>query len=71
MAPPAILPRAVAAADSVVIIVWQDRRRGASLTDIYAQSVAADGSVQATDVSGKLTLEKVRGLAIEHLGFAP
>jgi thiol-disulfide isomerase/thioredoxin len=30
--------------------------------------VAADGSVRATDVSGALTLEKVRALATQHLG---
>lgn len=33
--------------------------------------VAADGSVRATDVSGELTLETVRALASEHLGYAP
>ena len=32
--------------------------------------VAADGSVRATDVSGALTLEKLRALAVEHLGFS-
>jgi thiol-disulfide isomerase/thioredoxin len=30
--------------------------------------VAADGSVRAIDTSGALTLEKLRGLAQEHLG---
>jgi len=30
--------------------------------------VAADGSVRATDTSGALTLEKLRGLARDHLG---
>jgi thiol-disulfide isomerase/thioredoxin len=33
--------------------------------------VASDGSVRATDVSGALTLEKLRALATEHLGYAP
>ena len=37
--------RAVPAADGAAIIVWRDNRRGASLSDIYAQSIAADGSV--------------------------
>jgi len=31
--------------------------------------VAADGTVRATDVSGALTLERVRELAGEHLGY--
>ena len=31
--------------------------------------VAADGSIRATDVSGKLTLETLRALATEHLGL--
>lgn len=38
-------PRAVPAADGAAIVVWMDRRRGETLTDIYALSVAADGSV--------------------------
>jgi thiol-disulfide isomerase/thioredoxin len=33
--------------------------------------VGADGSVLATDISGSLTLEKFRTLAIDHLGYAP
>ncbi len=33
--------------------------------------VAADGAVVATDVSGALTLEKLRALATSHLGLAP
>jgi thiol-disulfide isomerase/thioredoxin len=33
--------------------------------------VAADGSVRATDVSGALTVERLRALAGEHLGYAP
>jgi len=38
-------PRAVPAANGAAIVVWQDRRRGTSLNDLYAQSVAANGTV--------------------------
>jgi thiol-disulfide isomerase/thioredoxin len=33
--------------------------------------VAADGSMRAIDTSGALTLEKLRGLARDHLGISP
>jgi thiol-disulfide isomerase/thioredoxin len=33
--------------------------------------VAADGSVRAIDTSGALTLDKLRGLARDHLGISP
>lgn len=40
-----LAPRVVPAADGGAIVVWADRRRGASLTDVYALGVASDGSV--------------------------
>jgi len=40
-----LLPRVVPAADGAAIVVWQDKRRGGSLSDIYALSVAANGTV--------------------------
>jgi hypothetical protein len=40
-------PRAVPAANGAAIIVWQDKRRGGSLSDIYALSIAANGTVTA------------------------
>ena len=33
--------------------------------------VSADGSIRAIDTSGALTLEKLRGLARDHLGISP
>ena len=33
--------------------------------------VAADGTVRATDVTGALTVERLRALAAEHLGYMP
>src|SRR5204863_4341596 len=38
-------PRAVPAADGAAIVVWLDYRRGGALADIYALSVAANGTV--------------------------
>lgn len=40
-----LLPRAIPAANGAAIVVWQDKRRGGSLSDIYALSVASNGTV--------------------------
>jgi len=42
-----LAPRVIPAADGAAIVVWQDKRRGGSLSDIYALSVAANGTVTA------------------------
>src|SRR6185436_1508671 len=40
-----LLPRVIPAADGAAIVVWQDKRRGGLLSDVYALSVAANGTV--------------------------